>query len=37
MCTLFDNIKSALFIQWEHEIVEKGSKFDNMKQKMNYK
>ena len=35
MCALFDNIKAQLFAQWEYEIVEKGSKFDNIKQKIN--
>jgi hypothetical protein len=31
MCTFFDNIKSALLKQWEFEIVQKGSKFENQK------
>lgn len=31
MCTFFDNIKGALMKQWEFEIVQKGSKFENQK------
>lgn len=31
MCTLFDNIKSALMKQWEIEIVQKGSRFESHK------
>lgn len=32
MCTLFDNIKSALMKQWEVEIVQRGTQFESRKE-----
>ena len=34
MCTLFDNIKSALMKQWEVEIVQRGSQFESRKEEI---